>query len=457
MSVANLIAPLRATYDRGVTRSLGWRKQQLETLRQLLRENETAIFQALSNDLGKCETEAFATELGLLYAELRHTKRRLRSWIRGKRIWPGLHNMPATARLTPQPLGVVLIIAPWNYPLMLALGPLIGALAAGNCAVIKPSEMTPNVSALINRLVTQYFAPDVVTVVEGAVPETTALLEQPFDHIFFTGSEGVGKIVMRAASAHLTPVTLELGGKSPCILTPSADMATAARRIAWGKCLNAGQTCVAPDYILALPGTAEAFKTGFATEVRKACGDDPAQSSDYPRIVGRRHFDRLTGMIEADHVAFGGQSNRDDLYLAPTLLENLPEGSPALTEEIFGPILPIIEVPSLDAAIAHINARAKPLALYAFTTDKVEQDQIAAQTSSGSAVFNEVVMQFGTTSLPFGGVGASGMGVSHGKASFDTFSHMKPVMRKPNWGEVKLRYAPYKPAQLKLLRRFFGG
>lgn len=457
MNVAPSLNVMQAHFETGVTHSLQWRRAQLATLERLLRENEKPIFAALHKDLGKSETEAFATELGLLYAELRHTKTHLKRWMRNTRLWPGLHNMPARAYLTPQPLGVVLIIAPWNYPLMLALGPLIGALAAGNCAVVKPSELTPETSALIHRLVDQYFQPAAVKVVEGAVPETTALLQQGFDHIFFTGSEAVGKIVMRAAADHLTPVTLELGGKSPCILTPSADMKTAVRRIAWGKSLNAGQTCVAPDYVLALPGTSQAFKAAFAKEIQGFFGPDPSQSPDYPRIVGQGHFDRLTAMMSADHVAFGGQSDPEDLYIAPTLLENLPESSAALNEEIFGPILPIIEVPDLDAAIAHINARPKPLALYAFTTQRSEQARIEAETSSGSAVFNEVVMQFGTTSLPFGGVGNSGMGLSHGKASFDTFSHRKPVLRKPNWGEIKLRYAPYKPAQLKLLRRFFGG
>lgn len=449
---ASIVAALRAAFDTGETKSLQWRRAQLSTLSKMVTENESAIVEALASDLGKSQTESFATEIGLLLSEISHAQRHLRSWTKANRLFPGVPNLPGTARLKPEPLGVVLIIAPWNYPLMLALAPLVGALAAGNCAVIKPSEMTPATSAVIARMVSSYFPKTAVQVIEGGVEETTELLRQRFDHIFFTGSEMVGKIVMRAASEHLTPVTLELGGKSPCILTPSADIKTAARRIAWGKTLNAGQTCVAPDYILALPGTSQIFKKEFTQHISAFFGPDIKQSPDYPRIVNHRQFDRLTGLISKDNVTFGGDTDRKAKFIEPTILENLPEDAPALNQEIFGPILPIVEVADLNAAIAYVNARPKPLSLYLFSTDKAEHAAVMGKTSSGTAVINDVVMQFGSTTLPFGGVGSSGMGQSHGKASFNAFSHRKPILRKPFWGEIKLRYAPYGPAQERLIR-----
>lgn len=454
---ATQLEAMRAAHGRAPMPDVKWRKEQLTTLRRLLAENEQQLYGALKADLGKSKSEAFMTELGLIYSQIDTAQRSLKSWMRPKRARAGLQNWPATAQLIPQPVGVVLIIAPWNYPVMLALAPLVGALAAGNRAVIKPSEVTEHTSALLAELIGRYFESEVVQVIEGGVAETTELLRHPYGHIFFTGGGDVGKIVMRAAADTLTPVTLELGGKSPCILTNNTDMEIAARRIAWGKSLNAGQTCVAPDYILALPGTSEAFKLGFAKNIKAFFGDDPQKSPDLPRIVNARHFERLRSQLTKDHVAYGGAYDVQDRYIQPTLLHHLPDEHPALRDEIFGPILPIIEVPDLDAAIRYINQRPKPLALYGFTTNAVEQQRITDETSSGSVVFNDVVIQFGTHSLPFGGVGASGMGRSHGKAAFDTFSHMKPVLNKALRGEVKLRYAPFTKGKLKTVRRFMKG
>ncbi|UZD89619.1 aldehyde dehydrogenase family protein [Cognatishimia activa] len=453
---ASKVNALRRCFEGGETRPIAWRQKQLAALESMLRDNEAAIFEAMATDLSKSQTETYATEIGLLYSEIRHARRHLKSWMKAQRVSTGLHNLPGKAWTKPEPLGVVLIIAPWNYPLMLALSPLIGALAAGNCALIKPSEMTPSVSRLLAEMVARSFSRSVVQVVEGGVEETTQLLRERFDHIFFTGSEAVGRIVMRAASEHLTPITLELGGKCPCILTSSADIKVAARRIAWGKTLNAGQTCVAPDYLIALPGTSEVFKREFTRQIKSFFGEDSQNSKSYPRIVNDQHFDRLARMLSEESISYGGQSDREDRFIAPTLLENLPVDAPALTDEIFGPILPVIEVADLKEAIDHINARPKPLSLYLFSNDTDEQRRVAEATRSGTMLINDVVMQFGTTTVPFGGVGSSGMGQSHGKASFDAFSHHKSIMRKPFWGEVKLRYAPYTKRQERLIRLLFG-
>ncbi len=338
---------------------------------------------------------------------------------------------PAEARVVRDPLGVVLIIAPWNYPLQLALAPLVGALAAGNTALVKPSELAPATSAAIAELLPRYLGEEAVAVVEGAVPETTALLEQRFDHIFYTGNGAVGRIVMTAAAKHLTPVTLELGGKSPVVVEPGADLAVTARRIARGKFLNAGQTCVAPDYVLAIGDTAAGLEKELADAVRELFGDNPAESTDYGRIVNERHFDRLTALLDDGRTVVGGAHDRDARYLAPTVLADVPETAPVMRAEIFGPILPVLTVPDLDAAIAFINERDKPLALYAFTESADTKRRLAEETSSGALVFGLPVSHLAMPELPFGGVGESGMGRYHGEYSIDTFSHLKAVVDKP--------------------------
>ncbi|WP_244211062.1 aldehyde dehydrogenase family protein [Amycolatopsis kentuckyensis] len=327
------------------------------------------------------------------------------------------------------PLGVVLIIGPWNYPLQLILAPLVGALAAGNVAVLKPSELSPSVSAAIAEHVPAYL--EGVKVVEGAVPETTALLEQKFDHIFYTGNGVVGRIVMTAAAKHLTPVTLELGGKSPAVVEPGADLAVTAQRLAYGKFANAGQTCVAPDYVLAVGGTGPELAKQLDTTIRAMYGDDPATSPAYGRIINERHFDRLAGLLASGHAVVGGQHDRADKFIAPTVLTDVEPDAPVMQQEIFGPILPIIDVPDVDAAIAFITARDKPLALYAFTHSEATKARLEAETSSGGLVFGAAIVQLSAPALPFGGVGESGMGRYHGHYSIDTFSHVKAVLDKP--------------------------
>ncbi|WP_209440333.1 aldehyde dehydrogenase family protein [Streptomyces novaecaesareae] len=430
-SIPSVVARLRAEFTTGRTRPLAWRLDKLAALRTLLTEQAEVFQQALHADLGKSAAEAYRTEIGFTINELDHTVANLAQWLDPRPAAVPEVFRPAEARVVRDPLGVVLIIAPWNYPLQLALAPLVGALAAGNTALVKPSELAPATSAAIAELLPRYLGEEAVAVVEGAVPETTALLEQRFDHIFYTGNGAVGRIVMTAAAKHLTPVTLELGGKSPVVVEPGADLAVTARRIARGKFLNAGQTCVAPDYVLAIGDTAAGLEKELADAVRELFGDNPAESTDYGRIVNERHFDRLTALLDDGRTVVGGAHDRDARYLAPTVLADVPETAPVMRAEIFGPILPVLTVPDLDAAIAFINERDKPLALYAFTESADTKRRLAEETSSGALVFGLPVSHLAMPELPFGGVGESGMGRYHGEYSIDTFSHLKAVVDKP--------------------------
>ncbi|KOV35185.1 aldehyde dehydrogenase [Streptomyces sp. XY431] len=429
--VPALVTRLRATFDSGRTKPLARRLDRLAALRSMLTEQTEVFQQALAADLGKSAAQAYRTEIGFTLNELDHTVAHLEEWLRPKPAdVPGFFR-PASARVVRDPLGVVLVVAPWNYPLQLALVPLVGALAAGNTVVVKPSELAPATSAAMARLLPRYLGPDTVAVVEGAVPETTALLEQRFDHIFYTGNGAVGRIVMAAAARHLTPVTLELGGKSPVVVEPGADLAVTANRIAQGKFLNAGQTCVAPDYVLAIGESATALERHLADAVRELLGDDPAAAPEYGRIVNDRHFDRLTALLDDGRVVTGGGHDRGERYLAPTVLADVSPDAPVMRAEIFGPILPIVAVPDLDAAIAFINERDKPLALYAFTESERTKRRLTEETSSGALSFGLPVSHLAMPDLPFGGVGESGMGRYHGEYSIDTFSHAKAVVDKP--------------------------
>ncbi|GFH36037.1 aldehyde dehydrogenase family protein [Streptomyces pacificus] len=453
---ADTVARLNATFATGRTKSPAWRKAQLRALRRLLVEQADALTAALHADLGKSTTEAYTTEIGSTITEIDHALRHLDRWLRPRRASVPLGLRPARARTVREPLGTVLIIAPWNYPLQLALAPLVGAIAAGNTAVVKPSELAPATSAALAHWLPRTLDPQAVTVVEGAVPETTALLEQRFDHVFYTGNGKVGRIVMTAAARHLTPVTLELGGKSPAVVEPGADLATAARRIAWGKFMNAGQTCVAPDYILAVGDTSTALERHLTAAIREMYGTDPARSADYGRIVNERHFDRLTALLGDGRIVTGGDHDRATRYLAPTVLTDVDADGPVMSEEIFGPILPIIRVPDLDAAIDFITARDKPLALYAFTASAATKRRLASETSSGALTFGAPLVHLAVPGLPFGGVGESGIGAYHGEYSVDTFSHTKAVFDKPLLADpLRLAYPPFTDLKSRLLRRLF--
>ena len=424
-----VVGELRTLFNSGVTRPVAWRRAQLTALKAMLTEQAQSFLDALYTDLRKNAVEAQRAELGLVIHEIDHTLENLDAWLSPEDAPLPAGLLPGQGHVVRDPLGVALIIGPWNYPLQLVLAPLVGALAAGNVAVLKPSELSPHVSAAIAEHVPNYLQG--VKVVEGAIPETTALLEQKFDHIFYTGNGVVGRIVMTAAAKHLTPVTLELGGKSPAVVEPGADLAVTAQRLAYGKFANAGQTCVAPDYVLAVGGTGPELAKHLDTTVRAMFGDDPAASPAYGRIINERHFDRLSGLLDSGRAVVGGQSDRDDKFIAPTVLTDVEPDAPVMQQEIFGPILPIIDVPDVDAAIAFINERDKPLALYAFTESEETKTRLQTETSSGGLVFGAAIIHLAAPDLPFGGVGESGMGRYHGRYSIDNFSHVKAVLDKP--------------------------
>ncbi|MFF8938067.1 aldehyde dehydrogenase family protein [Streptomyces paradoxus] len=429
---ADVVARLRATFRTGRTKPAEWRTTQLRGLRDMLTENGTDMAAALNADLGKSATEAFRTEIDFTVREIDHTLDHLADWLRPEPAPAPAHLGPGVTVWTQyDPLGVVLVIAPWNYPAQLLLAPVVGALAAGNAVIAKPSELAPATSAALARLLPAYLDTDAVAVVEGGVPETTALLAERFDHIFYTGNGTVGRVVLRAAAEHLTPVTLELGGKSPAFVDRDTDLTVVADRLARGKFLNAGQTCVAPDYVLTDPGTAAALEPLLADAVKALYGSDPAASGEYGRIVNERHFDRLTGLLGSGRTVVGGTSDRAAKYLAPTVLADVAPDAPVMREEIFGPILPIVTVPGLDEAIDFINDRDKPLALYVFTESDGTRRRFADETSSGGLGYGLPLAHLTVSDLPFGGVGESGMGNYHGRYSIETFSHRKALLDKP--------------------------
>ncbi|MGW3662426.1 aldehyde dehydrogenase family protein [Streptomyces sp. NPDC005141] len=429
---AHVVSRLRAGFRSGRTKPVAWRVGQLRRLRELLTSHGEDLAAALHEDLGKGSTEAFRTEIDFTVREIDHTLEHLDGWLRPESAPVPAHlGEDATAWTQYDPLGVVLVIAPYNYPLQLLLTPMLGALAAGNVVVAKPSELAPATSAAVARLIPRYLDTDAVAVVEGGIPETTALLAERFDHIFYTGNGTVGRVVMRAAAEHLTPVALELGGKSPAFVDRDADLAVVADRLARGKFLNAGQTCVAPDYVLTDPETARALEPKLTEAVEALFGTEPRQSAAYGRIVNERHFDRLSGLLASGRTVVGGDSDRAAKYIAPTVLADVDPKSPVMGEEIFGPILPIVTVADLDEAIGFINDRDKPLALYVFTESDTTRERIAAETSSGGLGFGLPLAHLTVSDLPFGGVGESGMGSYHGRYSIETFSHRKAVLEKP--------------------------
>ncbi|MEU3845024.1 aldehyde dehydrogenase family protein [Streptomyces sp. NPDC028635] len=430
--ISATVARLRTTFRTGRTKPVAWRTAQLHALRAMLTDQGAELAAALHADLGKSEPEAYRTEIDFTVREIDHTLDHLDDWLRPEPAPVPAHlGADATAWTQYDPLGVVLVIAPWNYPAQLLLAPLVGALAAGNAVVVKPSELAPATSAALARLLPAHLDTDAVAVVEGGVPETTALLAQRFDHIFYTGNGTVGRIVMRAAAEHLTPVTLELGGKSPAFVDAGADLDVVADRLVRGKFLNAGQTCVAPDYVLTDPATAAALEPALAAAVEKVYGSDPQTSPHYSRIVNDRHFDRLTALLDSGRLVVGGDSDRDARYIAPTVLADVDPHAPVMREEIFGPILPVVTVSGLDEAIAFINDRDKPLALYVFSDSADTRARIAAETSSGGLGHGLPLAHLTVSDLPFGGVGESGMGSYHGRYSLQTFSHRKAVLDKP--------------------------
>lgn len=453
-SFTELVDGVRATFDSGRTRPMQWRRRQLEGLLRLLSERESDLVDAVVADLGRPAIEAFGTEVGHVRLQVRHVLKHFESWAKPTRVKPGLLSQPATAEIIHEPLGVALIISPWNYPINLLLEPMAAALAAGNCVVAKPSELSPASAAVLSRLIPQYLDEDAVVVVEGGVPETTALLEERFDHIFFTGSTTVGQVVMTAAAKHLTPVVLELGGKSPTIIAADADIAVAAKRVAWGKFMNAGQTCIAPDYVLVEESVKHRFVDLLTEAIDEFYGGDPKSSSDLGRIVNERHHDRLTGLLASGGgtIVTGGDAERSTKYVAPTVVIDPDLDAPLMNEEIFGPLLPVVAVESVDEAISFVNSRPKPLALYVFSNAKETADRVLERTSSGGACVNHVVVHLLPEGLQFGGVGPSGMGGYHGKSGFDALSHHKSVVRRTTRPDPPILYPPYGGWKDKLMR-----
>jgi aldehyde dehydrogenase (NAD+) len=455
IDAAAIAKSLRTTFDSGRTRPLAWRQEQLAGLRRMMEEAEEELIEALQADLGRPRMEAFAADIGHTKGELRHLAKHLASWVRPTKVKAGMLAAPAKAWITPEPLGVVLVIAPWNYPIQLLVEPVAAALAAGNCVVAKPSEMAPACSAALARLLPRYVDPEAITVVEGGVDETTALLAERWDHIFFTGSTAVGRVVAEAAAKHLTPTTLELGGKSPTYVHASADLDVAARRIAWGKFLNAGQTCIAPDYVLVDHQVKDQLVDKLVAQVGEFYGADPKASDSFGRIVNERHVARLQGLLDGGvgTVATGGQVDPGARFVAPTVTVEPSTDSPVMQEEIFGPILPVLGVDGPIEAAAFVTARPKPLALYVFAERDDVVDDVLLATSSGGACVNQTLMHLLPPDLPFGGVGDSGSGAYHGKSGFDAFSHRKSVLRKPTKPDLKLLYPPYKGLVEKLVRK----
>jgi len=443
----------------GETRPLAWRLAQLERLEALLEAAAMPLQEALAADLGKPPMEA-SFERVAIRQELRLTRRGLRRWMAPRAVGLPPWVRPASASLQAEPLGCVLIIGPWNYPFQLCLHPLVSALAAGNSAVLKPSEHAPRTAALIAELVAAHFPPEIVQVVCGDGSVAAELLQERFDHIFFTGGGRVGRLVLAAAAPHLTPVTLELGGKSPAIVLEGADLAVSARRLAWGKSINAGQTCIAPDHLLVTPELREPLVAAIAAEWQRFHGEDPLRSPHLGRIVNRAQFERLEGLLEGarrrGQVLAGGRSDAETGRIEPTLLAvSDADSDPLMQEELFGPLLPVISVPDLTAALRLVRRGAKPLALYLFGGDRRARRQLLETTSSGSVVFNDVIVQAGLAELPFGGVGESGMGTYHGEAGFRTFSHERSVLSRPFWLDLPFRYPPY-TMSLKLVERLLG-
>ena len=455
--IPEIVQALREGFRRGVVRDVESRRGQLQQLRALFVEQEDRLIDALVADVGKPRIEAYISEIAFTINEIDHTLGRLVAWTKPTKVKVPLTSKPGRATLRPEPLGTVCIIAPWNYPVQLLFAPLVPALAAGNTAVLKPSEVTPSVSALVEELVPKYFDASAVAVVTGAVDETTALLEQRFDHIFYTGNAKVARVVMRAAAEHLTPVTLELGGKSPAIVAADANIEVTAKRIAWAKFLNAGQTCVAPDYVLVEASVEDQLVAALAAAVTTFYGSDPRQSNDYARIVNERHHDRLMKLLDGrdyDATVIGGTGDRTSRYLAPTILAGVKPDAAVMEDEIFGPILPVLTVGDVDEAIRFVNDRDKPLALYAFSSDDDTLEHVVANTSAGGVTLNHAVLHLAVPDLPFGGVGQSGMGSYHGKSGFDTFSHFKAVLDKPTRPDPALMYPPYTNLKKKIIRKF---
>ncbi|MCD7892149.1 MAG: aldehyde dehydrogenase [Erysipelotrichaceae bacterium] len=454
MDIKDIVDNQRNYFYTNETKDINTRIKILKKIRQWIKDNEAEILGALKADLNKCDVESYMCEVGLTLSELNYQLRHIKHWSKKHYTWTPLAQFCGTSFEYAEPYGVTLIMSPWNYPFMLSMEPAIGAIAAGNCVIIKPSAYAPHVSHVIYKLINETCDPKHVCVVEGGREENTALLEQRFDYIFFTGSVNVGHLVMEKASKYLTPVTLELGGKSPCIVDDGKSLKLAAKRIAWGKFLNAGQTCVAPDYLLIREELKDDFVDYMKKVIHEFFGDNPIEHEQLVKIINQKHFDRLNHLLENQDILYGGNSNPSTLKIAPTLVSINDTNNPLMQEEIFGPILPIITYNNIDEAIQFVNSREKPLAFYIFSSHRKTQNELLQSCSFGGGCINDTIIHLATSKLGFGGVGNSGMGSYHGKKSFDTFSHKRSIVKKARWIDLPMRYYPLNHLKDKIIRIF---
>lgn len=454
--VTKILLEHKEFFNTHKTLDMNFRINSLRKLKNVIQKYTNEISNSLKLDLNKCEFEAYTTEIGYVLSSLTKAIKNINKWAKVKKVNTPLFLFPAKEYIISEPYGTVLIIGPYNYPFQLVIEPLIGAIAAGNCAVIKPSELTPNVSKIIKKIIDETFDENYIRCIEGGIDTNTALTSSSFDYIFFTGSPRVAKIIMKAASENLTPVTLELGGKSPVIVDETANISVSAHRIIWGKTINAGQTCIAPDHVFVHENVKENLITEMIHSIKEFYGENPEESNDFSRIINEKHFDRITSIIKKDShgIRYGGRSNKENLYIEPTLIDiSFPE-SASMDEEIFGPVLPIISYSNLDDVVSSINKRPKPLALYIFSEDTSIQNKLISEISSGGVCINDTLIHYVNPNLPFGGVGNSGMGAYHGKYSFDTFSHKKSISRKGTKINITMLFPPYSQKKLNLIRKF---
>ena len=449
-----IVAAQRKYFQTGATLPVSFRIDALRRLYDAVSGSEKEIHDALRKDLGKSGFESYMCETGLVLEEISYMLKHVRRFAGEKRVRTPLAQFHSRSYKKPSPYGVTLIMSPWNYPFMLTLSPLVDALAAGNTAVVKPSAYSPNTSEVIRKILTKCFEPQYVSVVTGGRAENTCLLHEHFDYIFFTGSQSVGKEVMRSAADHLTPVTLELGGKSPCIVDQTANIRLAARRIVFGKYLNCGQTCVAPDYIYCHRSVRDRLIKETQKQIRRQFGKKPLDNKNYGKIINEKHFDRILGLIDKEKVIFGGNSDRDALRIEPTVMDNVTFSDAVMQEEIFGPLMPILTFDSLDEVIRNVNAMPHPLALYLFTSSKATAKKVTARCGFGGGCINDTIIHLATTEMGFGGFGESGMGSYHGKTGFDTFTHYKSIVDKKTWLDLPMRYQPYRKMHGKMVRFF---
>lgn len=439
-------------FNSNKTKDVSFRIEQLKKLKKILKANEDLFYEAIYEDFGKSEFETYASELALIYHEINNFIKNIKKWSKPKKVSTGFSNFPAKSYIMPEPFGKTLVIGAWNYPYQLSLLPAITSLASGNTVILKPSELSANTSKVMNKIIDDNFTKDYFCVVEGGVKETTKLLEYRFDKIFFTGSTHVGRIIYQAAAKHLTPVTLELGGKSPTFVLADTDIKMSAKRIVWAKFLNAGQTCVAPDYVLVDKLIELEFLKALKSEIKQHYKNQEDISENYLRIINTNNFDRLIKLIDNDKIFFGGKTNREKRFISPTILQDISFEDKIMKDEIFGPILPVLSFTNLDEAIKKVKENPKPLACYIYSKNRKTIDKLLKEISFGGGAINDSLMHLSNSKLPFGGVGLSGIGSYHGKAGFDTFSHNKSILDKPFWLEPNIKYAPYSKKKMKMIK-----